>query len=345
MEDQRRDLQALPKAHVHLHFTGSLDVDTLQNLAAHHGIPLPPELTDREGLKVPDSRRGWFKFQRHYDLARRAVKGEHSLRTVVRSAAEREARQAVRRLELQLDPTSYAPSVGGLHRVLDVVCDEARVASAATGVDIGIIVASSRLRHPLDARTLARLAAQYAGDGAGEVVAFGLNNDEEVGDTAAWEGAFRIARAAGLKSVPHGGELRGPEHVRDVVDYLQPDRIGHGVRTVESPELLQDLVAKGIAFEVCPASNVSLGIYDHPAAVPLRQLLDAGAHVALGADDPLLFLSDLTDQYRIARDDHGLTDAELARLAQSSIDASFATPDKKSRWAQEINDWLATEAS
>src|SRR5690606_7961457 len=134
----------------------------------------------------------------------------------------------------------------------------ARSASAATGTEVAVVVAASRTRHPLDARTLARLAARYAGEGPGEVVGFGLSNDERRGDTAEFAPAFAIARRAGLAAVPHGGELLGPAHVHDVVTHLQPDRLGHGVRASEDPRLLAQLVDRGTAFEVCPGSNVSL---------------------------------------------------------------------------------------
>ena len=104
--------------------------------------------------------------------------------------------------------------------------------------------------------------------------------------------------------------------------------------------LLDDLVAAGIALEVCPTSNVHLGVYRQSSDVPLRRLVDAGATVALGADDPLLFLSRLTDQYQLARDRLGFSDDELAALARSSIVASLASEGDKTRWLSEVDAWL-----
>lgn len=335
-----RDLDLLPKAHLHLHFTGSMSIPTLRGLAEKSGIELPAELTDATALEVEADRRGWYRFQRQYDIARRVVTSEAAMRTIVAQAARDDAAEGSRRLELQIDPSSYAPFVGGLTEAIEIVLDEARQASDETGVQVAIIVAGSRIRHPLDARTLARLAARYAGDGPGEVVGFGLSNDEWRGDTPEWEGAFRIARRAGLRSVPHGGELRGPEHVRQVLDFLQPDRIGHGVRSAEEPLLLAEIAARGIALEVCPASNVHLGVYPEFEDVPLRKLVDMGAQVVLGADDPLLFLSRLTDQYRIARDVFGFDDEGLAELARTSLRASFASETDKQRWLGEVDAWL-----
>ncbi|KRD45695.1 adenosine deaminase [Cellulomonas sp. Root930] len=317
-------------------------ISTLAELATLHGIRLPAALLDADPLHVPADERGWFRFQRLYDAARACVRGEADMRRIVAEAAEDDAREGSGRLEIQVDPTSYAPFVGGLTPALEIVLDAAREASATTGVDIGVIVAASRMRHPLEARTLARLAATHAGDGPGQVVGFGLSNDERRGETPEFAAAFAIARRAGLASVPHGGELLGPAHVEDVVAHLRPDRIGHGVRSAEDPRVLERVVEEGVALEVCPASNVSLGVYATAADVPLRALVDAGATVALGADDPLLFLSRLVDQYAIARDVHGFTDDELAELARSSIRASRAADDVRARLLVGVDAWLAS---
>ena len=122
---------------------------------------------------------------------------------------------------------------------------------------------------------------------------------------------------------------------------LHPDRLGHGVRSVEDPRVLEAVVDAGVALEVCPGSNVSLGVYPTPKHVPLRTLIGAGATIALGADDPLLFDSRLLDQYETARHVHGLGDAELAELARSSFRASCAPVDVVATAMADIDAWLA----
>jgi adenosine deaminase len=336
-----RDLAALPKTHLHLHFTGAMRHATLVDLARQAGTTLPAALRGTNPLHVPADERGWFRFQRLYDTARTCVRSEAAMRRIVREAAEDDAAEGSGRLEIQIDPTTYAPHVGGLTAALELVLDEARSASADTGVEVAVVVACSRLRHPLEARTLARLAARHAGEGPGEVVGFGLSNDERRGVTEDWAPAFRIAARAGLALVPHGGELLGAEHVRTVVRHLAPHRLGHGVRASEDPAVLAELVERDIALEVCPASNVSLGVYPDAARVPLRDLVDAGATVALGADDPLLFASRLLDQYESARHVHGFSDAGLADLARASIRASRASIATRTRLLTGVDMWLA----
>ena len=337
-----RPLETLPKAHLHLHFTGSMRPATLLELAQQHGVRLPAALSGHRLVSVSPDERGWFRFQRLYDAARACVRTAEDMRRVVLEAAADDAAEGSRWLELQVDPTSYAVHVGGITPALEVVLDAAREATALTGTAVAVVVAASRVRHPLDARALARLAARYAGEGPGAVVGFGLSNDERRGSTADFAGAFAIARRAGLASVPHSGELLGPAHVRETLAALHPDRLGHGVRCAEDPELLARVVDAGVALEVCPASNVSLGVYGDLAAVPLRALLDGGATVALGADDPLLFGPRLVAQYRSAREDHGLDDAALAGLAKASVSASRAPAATKRALHAQVDDWLAT---
>ncbi|WP_141553869.1 adenosine deaminase [Gleimia coleocanis] len=335
-----RDLAKLPKAHLHLHFTGAMRPSTLVDLAQQQGVRLPAHLLENDPLTVPANSRGWFRFQRSYDAARALVRSEAVMRRLIDEAIEDDVREGSVRLEIQVDPTSYAPWVGGLTPALEIILDQVKASSVKHGLSVGVIVAASRIRHPLDARTLARLAAQYAGTGDGEVVAFGLSNDEAAGVTSEFAPAFRLARKAGLPGVPHGGELLGPDHVRQVVSHLDPRRLGHGVRTVEDPRLLDELIEAGIGFELCPASNVSLGVFADLSRVPLRDLFTAGGLIALGADDPLLFRSRLLTQYEYARE-AGFSDVEVAQLAASSIEISLASAEQKRIWQAQVDAWLA----
>jgi len=334
-----RDVRTLPKAHLHLHFTGSMRHATLLELAERDGIVLPdPLVTDWPPRLSAADEKGWFRFQRLYDVARSVLRTEDDVRRLVREAAEDDVADGGRWLEIQVDPSGYGARFGGITAFTDLVLDAVREASAATGLGMAVVVAANRTRHPLDARTLARLAAQYVGRG---VVGFGLSNDERRGVTAEFAPAFRIAERAGLLLVPHGGELMGPTSVRTCVDVLHARRLGHGVRSVEDPDLLGRLVDEGIALEICPVSNVSLGVYSDLTSVPLPTLLEAGATVALGADDPLLFGSRLAAQYATMRAAHDLDDRALAGLAAMSVRASCAPEDVRQALLLEIEDWLA----
>ena len=334
-----RPIAALPKAHLHLHFTGSMRHATLVELARQHGVRLPEALSASwpPQLSAADER-GWFRFQRLYDIARSVIRTENDLRRLVRETAEDERAEGSGWLEIQVDPSGYAAHFGGITSMTELVLDAAAESTAATGVGIGVIIAANRTKHPLEARTLARLAAQFAGRG---VTGFGLSNDERRGPAHDFAAAFRIAARAGLLLVPHGGELAGPASVAACLDDLHANRIGHGIRAAEDPALVKRLAADGITCEVCPSSNVALGVATVQSQVPLRRLFDADVPVALGADDPLLFGPRLAAQYEIARHAHGFTDAELADLARASVLGSVAPEPRRQQLLAGIDAWLA----
>ncbi|GAA1993853.1 adenosine deaminase [Nocardiopsis rhodophaea] len=335
-----RPITQLPKAHLHLHFTGSMRHSTLVDMAPERGVHLPQALVEEwpPRLRATDER-GWFRFQRLYDIARSVLRRPDDMYRLLREAAEDERAAGSGWLEIQVDPSGYAARFDGLTATLELILDAARVAERETGVGIGIMVAANRTKHPLDAKALARLAAQYSGRG---VVSFGLNNDERRGRALEFEGAFRIARRAGLLSAPHGGELAGARSVRECLDELAADRIGHGVRAVEDPYLVERIATQEVTLEVCPTSNDALGVFEEIEHVPLRWLFDAGAPIALGADDPLLFGPRLAEQYEIARTVFGFSDPELAELARMSIRGSAAPDALKKELLDGVDAWLAT---
>jgi adenosine deaminase len=337
-----RPLAALPKAHLHLHFTGSMRHGTLLELAQRHGISLPAAFGEDwpPRLRGTDER-GWFRFQRLYDSARAVLRTASDIRRLITEMAFDERAEGSGWLEFQVDPSGYAGRFAGLTAFTELVLEAAADAAAAAGIGVGVILAANRTRHPLEARTLARLAARYSGQG---VTGFGLSSDERRGAPADFAAAFAIATRAGLLAVPHGGELAGPASVRGCLDALGADRIGHGVAAAADAALCGRLAERGTTLEVCPASNVALGVAATPADVPLRRLLDAGIRVALGADDPLLFGARLTAQYEIARQVHGLDDAELAELARMSVRASAAPADVRQALLAGVDAWLAAPA-
>jgi len=334
----QRSLAKLPKAHLHLHFTGSMRHATLVELAREHGVHLPDALAGHwpPRLHTTDER-GWFRFQRLYDVARSVVQNRADVHRLLHETAVDERAEGSQWVEIQVDPSGYATRFGGITATLELILDAAHRAATATGVGIGVIVAANRVRHPLDAKTLARLARQYTDAG---VVGFGLNNDERRGPARDFEGAFRIAGRAGLMSDPHGGELVGPRSVLDCLDVLGADRVGHGVRAVEDPRLVDRLARAATTLEVCPTSNVRLGVAATSTDVPVRRLVEAGVRVALGADDPLLFGSRLVRQYAMAREDYGFSDAELAELARMSVRGSAAPEHVRKHLFTGIDTWL-----
>lgn len=328
------DLRNLPKAHLHLHLTGGMRRETLHELAGHYGVRLPERLID----EAPDDWRvlGWARFQRLYDLARGVLRTGDDIARIVRERAEDERAVGSRWLELQVTPTGYVPRLGDVVTATEVFCNAASAAERATGVGVRLVIAANRTRPPWEAELLARIAVRHADDG---IVGFGLSNDERVGRPEEFAKAFRIARDGGLIAVPHAGELLGAPSVARTVSALSPRRIGHGVRAAEDPTVVALLAERQIACEVCPASNVALGVFDGHESVPLRTLHRAGVPVVLAADDPLLFGSELLEQYVAARDTHAFDRNEIAALAAASVQHSTMPADRQARVIADIEMW------
>jgi adenosine deaminase len=327
-------LVSLPKAHLHLHLTGGMRHRTLVELADRYGVRLPDRLVEPA---VDDWKRlGWPRFQRLYDLARGVLRTSADISRLIREIAEDEVLAGSRWCELQVTPTGYASRLGDLVTAMDVFTTAAADAGRRTGVGMRLIVAANRTRPAWEAEQLARLAARFVDRG---VVGFGLSNDEREGRVEDFTKAFRIAREHGLVAVPHAGELLGPASVRRTLDELQPRRIGHGVRAAEDPGVMSALADAGVACEVCPASNVAIGVFEGHEAVPLRALEEAGVPVVLAADDPLLFGAGLIDQYAAARDTHGYDADDLARLARASADCSTMPAELRASMHADIDAW------
>ncbi|MBB5868887.1 adenosine deaminase [Allocatelliglobosispora scoriae] len=301
----------IPRANLHLHLTGSMRPATLAELAGRDGLPLPEPLLS--GTAHP-----WQAFQDRYDLARAVLRDADDIaRVVAEAVADDEACGSVW-TEIQIDPTSLTPLFGSPQAVVEAVL------AAAAPLRAGVIVASSWARPPEHALRLAQIAAGYADQG---VIGFGLSNDERLGRVADFVPAARVAADAGLLIVPHGGFYEPAAHVRDCVLLLGADRIGHGITAATDPATLELLAERGVTIELCPTSYPPLGVVPSLAAIPLRAFLDAGVPVALGTDDPLLFGGCLDDQYAIARDHLGCTEAELTALAAASIAGAASRRD------------------
>jgi len=324
-----RDLRALAKGHLHLHLEGSMRPSTLVELADAAGIPVP-EI------------RGYGSFTAFADTyvaACQVLQTPEDFVRLVYEVVEDSARDGA----VWVEPSFYAPHhrnrFGADEDIIDMVLDAAAAAAEKLGVGVGVMVAADRTVDPAVAVDQARIAAARAGRG---VVSFGLANDEASGPPEPYAEAFEIAKEAGLLSAPHAGELAGPESVRSTLDTLAPDRLQHGVRAIEDPELVARLADSNIVLDVCPTSNLLLSVYPSVAEHPLPRLLEAGIGCSLNGDDPLLFGPGLLEEYELARTGMALDDDSLASIARASIDGSGAPGDLKASARRSIDEWLAT---
>ena len=280
------------------------------------------ELADRAGVRVPalSDEPDFAEFIGLYRLATDVLREPDDLRRLLREIADDNAADGVTWVEVHTYPPLWLGRFGGDEEALALVVDCAADAGRAAGIGVGLVVAADRTEPPADAVRWARLASAHAGDGV--VVGFGLASDETARPASDFAEAFAVATGAGLRSVPHAGELAGAASVRDALDHLRPDRIGHGVRSVEDPEVLARLAAEQIVCDVCPTSNLTLGLAPSAAEHPLRRMLEAGVRCTLNADDPLMFGASILREYELARDEMGLDEETIRRIAATSLEAA-----------------------
>jgi adenosine deaminase len=326
----RRSVYDLPKAHLHCHLIPSARPETVRKLAGRYGIDVEHAWTFNNLTEfVKASVVSFEVIQKPDDLAR-----------ICREFVEDEATQGVAYTQPMMGVGFFSRRFGLSPDEFFAIHDEAfRAASAATGVQVGSMFGILRHELPEVAERTARFAAERADRG---VVAFGIAGDEQIGTFGQFSRAFEIAREAGLLVVPHAGESVGPESVRDALDTLRPNRIAHGVRAVEDPDLLRRLADEGITCDVCPTSNVKLGVVQGIELHQLPALLAAGVGVTLNADDQLFFGPKVAEEYELVRRVFGLTDAQLAEIARTSARTSGASPATVERMLRGIDAWLAT---
>jgi adenosine deaminase len=320
-----RDLQALPKAHLHLHLEGGMRMATLRELAARYGIPLPPV----------GSYTSFTEFALLYEAACEVMRTHDDLRRLMRESVEDAAAAGAVWLEAGVRPTLHRGKFGGDADVLETLLEEGRNSGGALGVGVGVLMTVDRTAPLAIAFEEAELAVAYRDEG---VVSFGLANDEVGHPPEGFAEPFAMAREAGLLSWPHPGGLDSP-----ALDALGADRIQHGIRCVEDPALVERLAAAGTCLDVCPTSNAYLKVVPSIEEHPLPRLLEAGIRCSLNADDPLFFGGvGLLEEYQLGRERLGLSDEQLASIARASIDASGAPAALKTSADAGVDAWLAT---
>jgi adenosine deaminase len=325
-----RDLRALPKAHLHLHLEGAMRAETLSELATGYGMAVP----EIRGFG------SFTAFAGMYLAACAVLQTEDDIQRIVDEVVEDNALAGAAWVEPAFYLPRYRDQFGGDQKLLELLIDALTESTARHGLAGGWIVAADRTVDPHQAVEQARLAAMFAGRG---VVGFGLANDEALFPPEPFAEAYAIAKNGGLLSVPHAGELAGPESIIGALDELGADRIQHGVRAVEDPRLVERLAETSVCLDVCPTSNLMLAVCASLDEHPLPALLDAGVRCSINGDDPLLFGPNLLEEYELLRTGFGFDDNQIAGIARYSIEASGAPEAVKRQALAGIETWLAAD--
>ncbi|MGZ5291212.1 MAG: adenosine deaminase [Actinomycetota bacterium] len=326
-----RDLVALPKVDLHVHLEGSMRPSTVVELAGRHGVELPGGL--REG-------RYEFRDFRHFIdewVAGLACLNEpDEFRRIAIEFCEDQAAQGVRYAEVSFSLPDHAERLHDWDAALVAVLDGFSEGEQRLGIVCRVCVDVVRGIDMALSRRAMEVAAAHRDEG---VIGIGLGGEERFPPEPYAE-IFRDGAALGLRSIPHAGETHGPDSIRGAIHALGAERIGHGIRVLEDPALVEELVERGIGLDVCPTSNVMTRSVASPQGHPLPAMLDAGLRCSLASDDPSMFHSFLADEYALCRRVFGFDDERLADLARGGARASFADDDVRTGLERGIDTWL-----
>ena len=311
----------IPKAELHCHLEGSVPPVLARELAARNGLDLPHGLFDANGHYAWTD---FLSFLDSYDRVCGVLRKPRDFGDILYSYLQCSAAEGAVYVEMFCSPER--PKALGIPYAtwLGALIDAVDRAKRDFGIEARLIAIC--IRHLGPDRALA-LAQQVVAEPHPYVVALGMGGDEGKFAPADFAPAYRLAHENGLGCTIHAGEVRGPESVWAAIRDLPVTRIGHGVRSSEDPKLLDELVRRGIALEVCPGSNVALGLYPDRDAHPLHRLIEAGVRVTLSSDDPPFFHTTLGTEY----DKAGLDAAALRKITRTAIEVSFAEESLKAK--------------
>ncbi len=276
-----------PKIELHVHLEGTVRPETLRAIAKRNDYALPEDLESLYRF------RDFAHFIQVFELTICALQGYDDFREITLDYAAEAASHGAVYLE-----AIFAPMLRiGLDtdEVFNGYCDGAREALELHGVEIRLTPDIPRIYSAEEAETVARYSVKYRDRG---VVGLGIGGLEYPSEP--FQNAFAIARAGGLGSVPHAGELAGSSSVRDALEGLHADRVRHGIRAVDDPGLVAELAGRGTVLDVCPFSNLRTGAVASLEEHPLPQLVAAGVQCSISTDDPAMFDTDLTRDYDAA---------------------------------------------
>ena len=326
--DPDQFLCSLPKVQLHCHLEGTVRPATLRELARRVGVDVPDDCYHFDSFA---------EFLLAFQSVCKALDRPDAFERVAREYVEDAAAQGVRYAELFISPSVWT----FFHRSLDpTACIEAiRSALTHEDVEVALICDVTRNFGPERAKLTVKMAAGWQDHG---VIGIGLGGDEKKFPAALFGESFELARAEGLHVVAHAGEVDGPHSVRDAIEVLGAERIGHGIRSIDDADLISLLTQRRIPLEVCPTSNRRTGACPPDLIHPLAELDAAGVMVTLDVDDPAMFGCALLDEYALV--DRELGRDVLLRIARNGIEASFAEPARKTDLLHEFEAAVAKVA-
>lgn len=318
-------INTLPKVELHLHLEGAAPPAFIRGLAADKHMDIAGIFNRHGDYKYRD----FWDFLRVYETATETLKTPMDYHRLTLAVLEQSAASGVIYSETFLSPDFCGGRDPGAWReYLHAIREAADIAEKTWHITLRGIITCIRHFGPAKARETARCAAETAGDW---ILGFGIGGDEKIGKLKDFQWSFDAAREAGLRLTAHAGEWGGPDEVRDAVQDLGVARIGHGVRAIEDLALVDQLAERGTVLELCPGSNIALGLYPDWRQHPINTLRQRGVKVTVSTDDPPFFHTTMAREYDRLAEAFGWDDAVFKTIAQTSLDAAFCDADTRAR--------------
>ena len=331
-------LRQLPKAELHCHLDGSLRPATLLDLARDQRVTLPKQSPEElaEFMRVDDAQ-SLEDYLRRFDITISVLQTEEALERAAYELVEDAAEDGVRYIEVRNAPILNVVKGLTLVEAIEAPLRGVRRAENDFGITARFIICGLRQLPPENSLDLAKLAVEFRNEG---VVAFDLAGGEKGNPASRHAEAFRYAREHNMAVTVHAGEGDGAHSVREAVHVCGANRIGHGTRLIEDPELTQYVNDRRIALEVCLTSNVQTRVADSYETHPLREYFDRGMNVTLNTDNRLMSATTLTDEYVYAAEHLGFTVEELAGIALNGFESAFLPWEDRLGLIEEVSDLI-----
>jgi adenine deaminase len=335
MTDLDAFIARLPKAELHMHIEGSLEPELMFELARRNRVGIP--FRSVEEVRAAYSFANLQDFLDIYYQGAEVLRTEEDFRDLAAAYFDRAAADSVTHAEIFFDPQTHTDR-------------DIPFAVAAEGLLAGM--AEARERHGLSSKLILCFLRHLDEESAfatlseaepwlDRIEAVGLDSSELGHPPEKFARVFAAAAERGLKRVAHAGEEGPPDYVRQALDLLHIDRLDHGNRSLEDPELVERLVREQMTLTVCPLSNLKLCVVGDMADHPIDRMLREGLRATINSDDPAYFGGYINDNYRAAAAARGLDRDQLATLARNSFEGSFLGEDEKIAQIERLDAYVA----
>jgi len=320
----------IPKAEIHVHLEATITPDLCRKFASKNNVTLPDDIF---GNKYAYEWTDFYDFIKKYDLVTSVIHTPEDYRELTYAYLKECAANNVLYVEAMISSTHAKLKGMTYDSFLEGICD----ASKQAEIDFGIVsrFIMNGIRH-LGSNSVQNTADEVLNNPHPYLVGFGLAGDELHFPPTLFIKTFDMLKEAKFPITIHAGEWDGPENIRNAMNLLHPTRLGHGVRSIEDPDLVKEIIERDIVLETCPTSNIATKIYENYEAHPVKKLFDAGVKITVNSDDPPFFNASIAGEYEVMAN-LGLSKKQLISLTHNAIEFSFCNQSTKEKLLTKLN--------